>query len=42
MRWAIPGDTPPRAITWLGPSRVGVGPALLDPKVVASWQTALR
>ena len=42
MRWAIPDGSPARAITWLGPSRVGVGPALLDPKVVASWQSQVR
>jgi len=42
MRWAIPDGSPARAITWLGPSRVGVGAALLDPKVVASWQSQVR
>ena len=42
MRWAIPDGSPARAITWLGPSRVGVGAAVLDPKVVASWQSQVR
>jgi hypothetical protein len=39
MEWPLPDAAlPARAITWLGPARVAVGPAELDPKIVATWK----
>jgi hypothetical protein len=41
MQWPVPQHArPARAIQWLGASRVGVGPAELDLKAVASWKVA--
>jgi hypothetical protein len=41
LSWPIPeAALPARAIMWLGPTRVAVGPGEMDPKVVASWTTS--
>lgn len=41
LSWNLPAAAlPARSITWLGPSRVAVGPREMDPKVVASWSVA--
>lgn len=38
LTWPIPrGARPARAVTWLGPRRLGAGPTELDPRVVASF-----
>lgn len=38
LSWPIPrAAEPARHVTWLGPTRLGAGPTLLDPKVVASF-----
>jgi hypothetical protein len=38
LSWPIPrAARPARAVTWLGPTRLGAGPTVLDPKVVASF-----
>lgn len=41
LSWDIPqAAQPARAIMWLGPTRVAVGPREMEPKVVASWTSA--
>lgn len=38
ISWPIPrAARPARAVTWLGPTRLGAGPTVLDPRVVASF-----
>ncbi|HKA90306.1 MAG TPA: hypothetical protein VKE22_21740 [Haliangiales bacterium] len=40
LEWAIPrAAQPARAVTWLGPTRVGTGPSALEPRATASWVT---
>ncbi len=40
MEWPIPrAAQPARAVTWLGPTRVGTGPSALEPRAAASWIT---
>jgi hypothetical protein len=42
LSWPIPrAAEPARAVTWLGPTRLGAGPTVLEPRVVASF-TVLR
>jgi hypothetical protein len=33
--WPLP--SPARAVTWLGPTRIGAGPSELEPRMVASF-----
>jgi hypothetical protein len=41
LEWLIPASVgPARAIMWLGPTRVAVGPREMEPKLVASWSVA--
>jgi hypothetical protein len=43
ITWPIPtGALPAREVMWLGPTRVGAGPAELQPRVVASFTTSER
>jgi hypothetical protein len=38
LTWPIPNTAQPaRAVTWLGPTRIGAGPSVLEPRVVASF-----
>lgn len=38
LTWPIPRSAQPaRAVTWLGPTRIGAGPTELDPRIVASY-----
>jgi hypothetical protein len=38
LEWPIPrAAQPARAVTWLGPTRVGTGPSALEPRATASW-----
>jgi len=38
LEWPIPATAQPaRAVTWLGPTRVGTGPSPLEPRATASW-----
>jgi hypothetical protein len=38
LEWLLPSQAlPARAIMWLGPRRVAVGPREMEPRVVASW-----
>jgi hypothetical protein len=38
LTWPIPHTAQPaRAVTWLGPTRIGAGPSVLEPRVVASF-----
>ena len=38
LSWPIPRVAQPaRAVTWLGPTRIGAGPSVLEPRVVASF-----
>jgi hypothetical protein len=42
ISWPIPrAAEPAHVVTWLGPTRLGAGPSVLEPKVVASF-TMLR
>lgn len=41
LSWPIPPSAEPaRAVTWLGPNRLGAGPSELAPKVIASFSYA--
>jgi hypothetical protein len=41
LSWPIPRSAQPaRAVTWLGPTRLGAGPSVLSPKVIASFSTS--
>jgi hypothetical protein len=41
LTWVIPASAlPAKAVSWLGPTRVAVGPTELAPKVIASWRTS--
>jgi hypothetical protein len=38
LSWLIPRRAEPaRVVTWLGPTRLGAGPSLLEPRVIASF-----
>ncbi len=39
LSWPLPGLTGGERIFWAGPSRINVGPALLQPRAVASWSS---
>jgi hypothetical protein len=40
LEWALPeAALPAKAIMWLGPSKVAVGPREMEPRLVASWKT---
>jgi hypothetical protein len=43
LAWRLPAIADAaRAVTWLGPTRVGAGPTALDPKVAVSWVAAAK
>jgi hypothetical protein len=37
LSWDLPAFAGGERIFWTGPSRISVGPALLKPRIVASW-----
>ena len=38
ISWPIPASAQPaRAVTWLGPTKIGAGPSVLEPRVIASF-----
>jgi hypothetical protein len=38
LEWPIPATAQQaRAVTWLGPTRVGTGPSALEPRATATW-----